>query len=245
MNQLSWWSKLWMKRWWQNILQLYGVTNLHFIFGFLFFSGLWCLPVNRHFREEKARCWRTSLFWNRRMFCVYGERHIYMSICLLLFWVDWLWIKFCYLWKINCFWNSSEEICFLLQLCPSMERYQQPMVNIMTKRTSPQQIQASSCALTKLSHNGIATTSFTAATTLTCPAGTPQDPSYLTIPFTAPSEEHISEVEPKRPKEQEASMFIACSDVQLIIGMKNSAVLRLMRGGGWLMVGWHAMSLLS
>lgn len=88
-----------------------------------------------------------------------------------------------------------------------MERYQQPMVNIMTRRASPQHV------------------------TLTCPAGTPQDPIYLTIPLTASSEEHISEVVPKRPKEQEASMFIACSDYRLIIGMKNSTVFYLMRAG--------------
>lgn len=115
---------------------------------------------------------------------------------------------------------------FQFQLRPGMERYQQPMVNIMTRRISPQHVQASSSTLSKLSNNSMPTTSYPiAATTLTCPAGTPQDPIYLTIPFTAPSEEHVSEVVPKRPKEQEASMFIACSDYQLIIGMKNSTVL--------------------
>uniref|UniRef100_A0A3B4VCB3 TBC1 domain family member 24 n=1 Tax=Seriola dumerili TaxID=41447 RepID=A0A3B4VCB3_SERDU len=45
-----------------------------------------------------------------------------------------------------------------------------------------------------------------------------QDPSFLTIPFTAPSEEPITAKEPKRPKEQEAAMFIAGDDSQLIIG---------------------------
>lgn len=113
-----------------------------------------------------------------------------------------------------------------------MERYQQPMVNIMTRRASPQKVQASSSSLTNLSNNGIRATSPTAAATLTCPAGTPQDPSYLTIPFTTPSEEHVSEVVPKRPKEQEASMFIACSDTRLIIGRKNRTVLLVMKGGG-------------
>lgn len=113
-----------------------------------------------------------------------------------------------------------------------MERYQQPMVNIMTKQASPQHVPASSSTLPKLSNNGMPTTSPpTPATTLTCPAGTPQDPVYLTIPFTAPSEEHASEVVPKRPKEQEASMFIACSDYWLIIGKKNSTDLYLMTAG--------------
>lgn len=113
-----------------------------------------------------------------------------------------------------------------------MERYQQPMVNIMTRRASPQHEQASSSILSKLSSDDMPTTSPpTAAATLTCPAGTLQDPVYLTIPFTAPSEEHVSELVPKKPKEQEASMFIACSDYLLIIGMKDSTSVYLMRAG--------------
>ncbi|KAM3624453.1 uncharacterized protein V6R79_023671 [Siganus canaliculatus] len=78
--------------------------------------------------------------------------------------------------------------CFVFMLRPNMERYQQAMVNIMTRRGSPQQ-----------------------------GPGTPQDPSYLTIPFTATAEP-LNAKEPKRPKEQEASMFIAGNDSQLIIG---------------------------
>ncbi|KAM8772097.1 TBC1 domain family member 24-like [Acanthopagrus schlegelii] len=104
--------------------------------------------------------------------------------------------------------------CFVFTLRPSMERYQQAMVNIITKRAYPQQDQESGSASSEISPM-----TFTAATaTLTCPAGTPQDPSYLTIPFTAPSEEPMTAKEPKRPKEQKASMFIAGSDRQLIIG---------------------------
>lgn len=127
--------------------------------------------------------------------------------------------------KCKVFWEFIRRNCFLLQLRPGMERYQQPMVNIMTRRASPQKVQASCSTLYNLLNNGNPATSPTTATTLTCPAGTPQDPSYLTIPFTAPSDEQISEVVPKRPKEQEASMFIACSDTRLIIGMKNRTVL--------------------
>uniref|UniRef100_H3CIU2 TBC1 domain family member 24 n=1 Tax=Tetraodon nigroviridis TaxID=99883 RepID=H3CIU2_TETNG len=109
--------------------------------------------------------------------------------------------------------------CFVFTLCPGMERYQQPMVNIMTRRASPQHVPASSSSLSKFSNNSMPTTfPPTTATMLTCPAGTLQDPIYLTVPFTAPSEEHVSEVVSKRPKEQEASMFIACSDHRLIIG---------------------------
>lgn len=81
-----------------------------------------------------------------------------------------------------------------------MERYQQAMVNIMTPVTS--------------------------TTTLICPAGTPQDPSYLTVPFTAPSEEPMTAKEPMRPQEQEASMFIAGSDRELIIGMSFEHIVR-------------------
>ncbi|XP_078136344.1 TBC1 domain family member 24-like [Sander vitreus] len=98
--------------------------------------------------------------------------------------------------------------CFVFMLRPSMERYQQAMVNIMTRRASPQKVQDSSC---DCSFN-------TTTTILTCPTGIPQDPSYLTVPFTAPSEEPMTAKEPKRPKEPEASMFIAGSDSQLIIG---------------------------
>ncbi|XP_069024455.1 TBC1 domain family member 24-like isoform X2 [Embiotoca jacksoni] len=57
----------------------------------------------------------------------------------------------------------------------------------------------------------------TATRSLTCPAGTFQNPSYLTIPFTAPSGEPTAQ-ESKTPKQQEASMFIAATDSQLIIG---------------------------
>lgn len=101
-----------------------------------------------------------------------------------------------------------------------MERYQRPMVNIMTKRPTPQQVPSNNSVSTKVLRS-ICSTSDAAVTTasLTCPAGTPQDPSYLTIPFTAPSGGSMSAKVPKRPKEQDASMFIACSDTQLIIGM--------------------------
>ncbi|XP_040893172.1 TBC1 domain family member 24-like [Toxotes jaculatrix] len=109
--------------------------------------------------------------------------------------------------------------CFVFTLRPSMERYQQAMVSIMTRRASPQQVRISNGASSQVSNSGSSPIiSTTASTTLTCPAGTPQDPSYLTIPFTAPSEEPTTAKEPKRPKEQEASMFIAGNDSQLIIG---------------------------
>ncbi|KAM7008922.1 TBC1 domain family member 24-like [Tautogolabrus adspersus] len=109
--------------------------------------------------------------------------------------------------------------CFVFTLRPSMERYQQAVVNIMTRRTSPQQVQAGNDASSEVPNTGwCPITSTTGTTTLTCPAGTPQDPSYLTIPCTTPSEEPMTAKEPKRPKEKEASMFIAGSDSQLFIG---------------------------
>lgn len=109
--------------------------------------------------------------------------------------------------------------CFVFTLLPSMERYQQAMVNIMTRRASPQMLQGSNGASSEVPNSVCSTGPSTTATmTLTCPAGTPQDPSYLTIPFTAPSEEPMTAKEPKRPKEQQASMFIAGSDSQFIIG---------------------------
>lgn len=84
--------------------------------------------------------------------------------------------------------------CFVFTLRPSMERYQQAVVYIMTRGAPHQQ-------------NG-----------LTGPPGTPQDASYLTVPFTAPPEEPMSAKKPKRPKGHEASMFIAGSEAQLVIG---------------------------
>ncbi|XP_053713027.1 TBC1 domain family member 24-like [Synchiropus splendidus] len=107
--------------------------------------------------------------------------------------------------------HDSEELqyfgtgeCFVFTLRPSMERYQQAMVNIMTRGASPQQVNGSSCQTT--------------GATLTCPAGTPQNPSYLTIPFTGPAEEILTAKQPKRTKEQRASKFIAGDDRQLLIG---------------------------
>ncbi|XP_020516947.2 TBC1 domain family member 24-like [Labrus bergylta] len=110
--------------------------------------------------------------------------------------------------------------CFVFTLRPSMERYQQAVVNIMTRRASPpQQVQPGNDASPEVPNTGwCPVTSTPGNTTLTCPAGTPQDPSYLTIPCTAPSEEPMTAKEPKRPKELEASMFIAGSDSQLFIG---------------------------
>ncbi|TNN55256.1 TBC1 domain family member 24 [Liparis tanakae] len=106
---------------------------------------------------------------------------------------------------------DKPDVCLPPQLRPSMERYQQAMVNIMTRAASPQQPRKGGFASSAVSNGGC-------SPTLTCPAGTLQDPSYLTVPFTAPSEEPMTAKELRRPKEQEASMFIAGSDSQLIIG---------------------------
>lgn len=43
-----------------------------------YFSGLWCLPVNRCVRKKKAGFRWSHIFWNRGMFCVYGEMHAWV-----------------------------------------------------------------------------------------------------------------------------------------------------------------------
>ncbi|KAM4584866.1 TBC1 domain family member 24-like isoform 2-T2 [Odontesthes bonariensis] len=98
--------------------------------------------------------------------------------------------------------------CFVFRLRPDMERYQRAMVTIMSRRASHQPVRASNGASSQVSNGQ----------TLTCPTGTPQNPSYLMIPFTVPSEDPGTAKDPKRPKEQETSMFIAGDDSQLIIG---------------------------
>ncbi|XP_055368205.1 TBC1 domain family member 24-like isoform X2 [Betta splendens] len=73
--------------------------------------------------------------------------------------------------------------CFVFTLRPCMERYQQPMVSIMTRGAFPR-----------------------------------QDPRYLMISGTGPTQYQRTAKISKRPKEQEASMFLAASDSQFIIG---------------------------
>jgi len=105
-----------------------------------------------------------------------------------------------------------------------MERYQRAMVNIMTRRdpasgisTPPSESESSPTPVASASP----------AQTLTCPAGTLQDPSYLTIPFTAPSsDEPITAKDPKRLKEQGAAMFIAAGVDRLVIGKRCDAEIR-------------------
>ena len=152
------------------------------------------------------------------MFCFYGET--YSCFLLLLEFI-------CSTSKSFFLIIRQARNVRLFQLRPNMERYQQAMVNIITRRASPPLAQDSSSASSQGSNIGCGSTITINTTTLTCPAGTPQDPSYLTIPFTVPSEESMTAKEPKRPKEQEASMFIAGSDSQLIIGMQLNMFLGL------------------
>ena len=96
-----------------------------------------------------------------------------------------------------------------------MERYQRAMVNIMTRgdaasAASPPSTDSEGCPNTAASASP--------AQTLTCPAGTLQDPSYLTVPFTASADEPVTAKDPKRLKEQVASMFIAAGKNKLVIG---------------------------
>lgn len=104
-----------------------------------------------------------------------------------------------------------------------MERYQRAVVHITAKREpSPDLRAARVCVYTSSgkedsSSTPVSTTSTTNLTTLTCPAGILQDPSYLTIPFTTSSPGPLSP-SPKRAKEQGAFMFIAGDHERLVIG---------------------------
>ncbi|KAJ8363473.1 hypothetical protein SKAU_G00123040 [Synaphobranchus kaupii] len=101
--------------------------------------------------------------------------------------------------------------CFVFTLRPGMERYQRPIVHLpdVSGRVQPQ-----SAAQTATSPD-VATPA-----TLTCPAGTPQNPNFLTIPFTT-SPVGSPAVSQKRIKAQRplsASMFMAGDEDRLIIG---------------------------
>ncbi|KAJ8001914.1 hypothetical protein DPEC_G00174360 [Dallia pectoralis] len=99
--------------------------------------------------------------------------------------------------------SDSEELTyfgtgesFVFTLRPGMERYQRAAVhNTFEKPSSPDP---------------------SSQPELICPAGTLQDPNYLTIPFaTSPGPLSPS---PKRAKEHGASMFIAADPNRLVIG---------------------------
>ncbi|KAJ8264064.1 hypothetical protein GJAV_G00144670 [Gymnothorax javanicus] len=107
------------------------------------------------------------------------------------------------------FFGTAE--CFVFTLRPGMERYQRPILHLPDAAGRTQGA-AQICALG--SSNTVTSTTFT------CPAGTPQDPNFLTIPFTVPSGGPPA-VPPKRIKEQRplsASMFMAGDEDRLIIG---------------------------
>ncbi|XP_072319721.1 TBC1 domain family member 24-like [Eucyclogobius newberryi] len=106
--------------------------------------------------------------------------------------------------------------CFVFTLRPSMERYQQAVINIMTRFVSGQQNGPCPCDSLQLPLSSSASTIDGAK--LAYPMGTPQDPSYLTVPFTPPSEKRLYAKKPKRAKGREASMFIAGNESQLVIG---------------------------
>ncbi|KAJ8378506.1 hypothetical protein AAFF_G00238890 [Aldrovandia affinis] len=106
--------------------------------------------------------------------------------------------------------------CFVFTLCPGMERYQRPILHLPDVRNHPvPKPQGPAEAPTSSGSKDTA-----APVALACPAGTPQDPNYLTIPFTMPCEGPPS-VFPKRAKAQRplsASMFMAGDEDRLIIG---------------------------
>ncbi|PWA32636.1 hypothetical protein CCH79_00012492 [Gambusia affinis] len=105
--------------------------------------------------------------------------------------------------------------CFVFVLRPSMERYQRAMVNIMTRIASPQQHRNGSSSTSQLANSS---KSQLTTKTVSCTNETPQNPSYLTLPLSAPLGNPRTAKEAKRPKEQDASNFIAGDNSQLIIG---------------------------
>uniref|UniRef100_A0A8C8FZJ4 TBC1 domain family member 24 n=1 Tax=Oncorhynchus tshawytscha TaxID=74940 RepID=A0A8C8FZJ4_ONCTS len=100
--------------------------------------------------------------------------------------------------------------------------YRSERADFANRQPSPDLRAARVCVYTSSgkedsSSTPVSTTSTTNHTTLTCPAGTLQDPSYLTIPFTSSSPGPLSP-SPKRAKEQGAFMFIAGDHERLVIG---------------------------
>lgn len=88
-----------------------------------------------------------------------------------------------------------------------MERYQRAMVNILTRIASPRQM---TCVSPQMSGFG--------SSQMSSPTGIHQNPSNLNMLCSTSLENSLTAKEPKRPKDQHASMFIAGNDRQLIIG---------------------------
>ncbi|XP_036401095.1 TBC1 domain family member 24-like [Megalops cyprinoides] len=108
--------------------------------------------------------------------------------------------------------------CFVFTLRPGMERYQRPILHLpdaLDRNQSWHKVQGSGQTSFSSENKDIH-----APVPLTCPAGTPQNPNYLTIPFTAPSA-GPAPGSPKRVKAQRplsASMFMAGDSERLVIG---------------------------
>lgn len=101
-----------------------------------------------------------------------------------------------------------------------MERYQRPILHLpdaWDRASSPSNAQTA----TSPGSNDIATPT---PATLTCPAGTPQDPNFLTIPFAVPSGGSTSQKRIKAQRPLSVSMFMAGDDDRLIIGKQITAL---------------------
>lgn len=85
----------------------------------------------------------------------------------------------------------------------------------MTRIASPQQHRNGSSSSSQLANSS---KSQLTTKTVSCTNGTPENPSYLTLPLSAPLGNSRTAKEAKRPKAQDASNFIAGDDSQLIIG---------------------------
>ncbi|KAM6971924.1 TBC1 domain family member 24-like [Aplochiton taeniatus] len=110
------------------------------------------------------------------------------------------------------YFGTGESFVFTLR--PGMERYQRAVVHVTDRRHSPQRARANILAssLSPGSEQPLACPTIT--TSLVCPAGTPQDPGFLSIPFTTPTKAPLSAT-PNSAKEQGASLFIAGDNEKL------------------------------
>ncbi|XP_006635514.2 TBC1 domain family member 24-like [Lepisosteus oculatus] len=105
--------------------------------------------------------------------------------------------------------------CFVFTLCPEMERYEwailhQPKIAKETHIHSSPHLKPPPALATEVPP----------PVTLAGPGGTPQDPSYLTVPFSVPSEGPPPEPAPRKPPKHPfpASMFMAGGTERIIIG---------------------------
>ncbi|KAG5853819.1 hypothetical protein ANANG_G00030570 [Anguilla anguilla] len=108
--------------------------------------------------------------------------------------------------------------CFVFTLRPGMERYQRPILQLsdVPDRASPPPKSPGASRTTVAPGNDDEVT----PTTLTCPAGTPQNPNFLTVPFPVSpgGSPVVSQKRTKAERPLSASMFMAGDEDRLVIG---------------------------